>query len=264
MIANYKDFAVATVSTGYDAAATSIALTAGHGANLPAAPFSAIWWDSTTYASPDLDPNREIIYVGARASDALSVITRGFGSDAASTKNTAGKTYKLMATVTAKEMDNRSRMLGLVGPSGNYITGGTSIEYDTTEKITIPANFVKVGDVLEWTIYWQHTAGAYAATPRTGMRLTGGGNGNYVHGLAASWSTTELTFGASGKIIIRSSNAAAIFGMGVRENGTPSVQDQSVFTVDLTQAMDFQPSLRFDASGETVILSHLSVILHRG
>jgi len=100
----FKNFAKVTVSTGYDASATSIALTAGHGARLPAAPFNATWWNSTDYPDPTDDPNVEIVRVTAIASDTLTV-TRAQESTGASTKNTASKTYKLIAGLTAKTLN---------------------------------------------------------------------------------------------------------------------------------------------------------------
>jgi hypothetical protein len=95
-----KNFAVGTVSTGYDASATSIALTSGHGARFPVAPFFGVWWNSTDYANPADDPNVEIVRVTARSTDTLT-ITRAQEGTSASTKNTGSKTYKLMQAVTA-------------------------------------------------------------------------------------------------------------------------------------------------------------------
>jgi hypothetical protein len=100
----FKNFAKVTVSTGYDAAATSIALTAGHGTKLPAAPFNATYWNSTDYPDPSDDPNVEIVRVTAIASDTLTV-TRAQESTSASTKNTASKTYKMIAGLTAKTLN---------------------------------------------------------------------------------------------------------------------------------------------------------------
>lgn len=83
-----------TVSTGYDQNATSIVLTAGGGATLPTAPFDVAWWNSTDYATPTLDPHYEVVRVNAIVVDTLTVVRAQEGT-AASTKNTAGKTYKM-------------------------------------------------------------------------------------------------------------------------------------------------------------------------
>lgn len=97
-----KNFAKATVSTGYDASATSIVLTGGHGAKLPSAvPFRVVWWNSTDYADPSDDPNVEIVEVTAKATDTLTVVRAQEGTSA-STKNTGSKTYKMIAALTAE------------------------------------------------------------------------------------------------------------------------------------------------------------------
>lgn len=104
-----KNFGKVTVSTGYDASATSIALTSGHGAELPApstdGAFNVTWWNSTDYPDPADDPNVEIVRVTARSTDTLTV-TRAQEGTAASTKNTASKTYKMTLDITKKTRDN--------------------------------------------------------------------------------------------------------------------------------------------------------------
>ncbi|MGY3406105.1 hypothetical protein ACVWZV_002218 [Bradyrhizobium sp. GM5.1] len=100
-----KNFAKCTVSTGYDASATSIALSSGHGGKLPNpsadGAFNVVWWNSTDYGDPADDPNVEIVRVTARSSDTLTV-TRAQESTTASTKNTAGKSYKMVLALTQK------------------------------------------------------------------------------------------------------------------------------------------------------------------
>ena len=99
-----KNFAIVTVSTTYDASATSIVLTTGHGAKLPdpaTANFNLVWWDSSNYADPSSDPNVEIVRCTAKSTDTLTV-TRAQEGTGASTKNTGGATYKMILGVTAK------------------------------------------------------------------------------------------------------------------------------------------------------------------
>lgn len=94
------NFGKVTVSTGYDAAATSIVLSSGHGSRLPSTfPYPLSWWDATTYSDPADDPNREIITVTNRTGDTLT-ITRASEGTSASTKNTGGKTYKMVLGLT--------------------------------------------------------------------------------------------------------------------------------------------------------------------
>lgn len=89
------NFGVVTASTGYNSAATTIVLTAGHGAKLPSTfPFYLIWFNATDYGSPDSDPNVEIIQVTNRSTDTLTIV-RGQDGTTAVNHNTAGKTYRL-------------------------------------------------------------------------------------------------------------------------------------------------------------------------
>lgn len=102
-----RNFARVTVSTGYDASATTVVLDTGHGALLPDVDtegiYNLVWWNSTDY--PDLidDPNMEIIRVQARSSDTLT-IARGVETSA-HTHNTGGKTYRMILALTAAQMN---------------------------------------------------------------------------------------------------------------------------------------------------------------
>jgi hypothetical protein len=89
------------LSQGYDQNAVSVALVAGQGARLPAAPFNVTWWNFTDYPDPSDDPNVEIVRVTARATDTLTV-TRAQEGTSASTKNASGKAYKMILGITAK------------------------------------------------------------------------------------------------------------------------------------------------------------------
>jgi hypothetical protein len=121
-----KNFAKVTVSTTYDASATSIVLTTGHGAKLPTAPFNVVWWNSTDYADPSDDPNVEIVRVTAISTDTLTV-TRGQEGISASTKNTASKTYKMLAGLTAKVINTDLANVPLNAPQGFLINGKLSV-----------------------------------------------------------------------------------------------------------------------------------------
>jgi hypothetical protein len=100
------NFGKVEVSTGYDASAVTIVLTTGEGASLPALfPYNLVWWNSTDYDDPSDDPNVEIVRCTARATDTLTV-TRAQESTSATTKNTAGKTYKMILAVTKKMIDD--------------------------------------------------------------------------------------------------------------------------------------------------------------
>lgn len=130
-----KNFSKVTVSTGYDAVAVSVVLSAGHGLKLPTAPFNATWYNSTDYSDPSDDPNVEIVRVTAIFTDTLT-ITRAQEGTTATTKNTASKTYKMIAGLTAKVINSdllslttpaRSSRMNFVFPD-NTINAATDIQ----------------------------------------------------------------------------------------------------------------------------------------
>ncbi len=99
------NFAKGTVSTGYDSAAVSITLTAGHGAKFPSSfPYPLVWFNSTDYSSPEDDPSVEIVLVTNRSGDVLTV-TRGYEGTSAVNHNTAGRTYLVLLTLTKSMWD---------------------------------------------------------------------------------------------------------------------------------------------------------------
>ena len=103
-----KNFAKGIVSTGYDAAATTIVLATSEGAKFPSFagnPFNVVWWNSTDFADPADDPTAEIVRVTARTGDTLTV-TRAQESTVASVHNTSAKVYKMALCVTKKMIDD--------------------------------------------------------------------------------------------------------------------------------------------------------------
>ena len=99
------NFGKGTVSTGYGSADTSIVLTTGHGSFFPATfPYPLVWFNATDFADPADDPNKEIVIVTGRTGDTLTVTRAGEGTSA-STKNTGGKTYKMVLSLTKAMWD---------------------------------------------------------------------------------------------------------------------------------------------------------------
>src|ERR1019366_8473768 len=96
-----KNWAKANLSTGYATGDTSVVLVSGGGAKFPAAPFNAVWYNSTDYSNPGDDASAEIVRVTVISTDTLT-ITRAQESTSAANHNTAGKTYTLFAGPTAK------------------------------------------------------------------------------------------------------------------------------------------------------------------
>lgn len=127
----YKNFAKVTVSTGYVSTDTSIVLTTGDGAKLPAVPFNAVWWNVTDYPDPSDDPNVEIVRVTVRSTDTLT-ITRAQESTTATNKNTGSKTYKLHAGATVKLINTDISAPG----SDTYVLFNDGGEYGANVNLT--------------------------------------------------------------------------------------------------------------------------------
>lgn len=146
-----KNFAKVTVSTGYNNTDVTIVLTAGHGAKLPTAPFNVTWWNSTDYSDPSDDPNVEVVRVTAISTDTLTV-TRAQEGTSGSTKNTGAKTYKMIAGLTSKmvndiynlvlpvtEVTSTSQSMGV---NQSYIANNASLV-----TLTLPSS-AAVGDIV--------------------------------------------------------------------------------------------------------------------
>lgn len=118
------NFVKCTVSTGYNSVATTVVLTTGHGALLPApaidGAFNLVWWDSSSYGDPSDDPKVEIVRCTARTTDTLTV-TRAQEGTVASTKNTSDHTYKMILTFTKKNYDD---IITEAVMDGDIINGG--------------------------------------------------------------------------------------------------------------------------------------------
>lgn len=107
------NFAIVTVSIGYDGSATSVVLNGSEGAKLPVTStcanpnfgYNGTWYNDTDYpGNPSGDPNVEIVRVTARSTDTLTV-TRAQEGTSATTKNTSGKTYKIIFGLTKNTYD---------------------------------------------------------------------------------------------------------------------------------------------------------------
>lgn len=130
-----KNAAKCTVSTTYDASATSVVLTTGHGARLPSTPFNLVWWNSTDYSDPVDDPNFEIVRCVAISTDTLT-IERAQEGTSASTKNTASKTYKMSLAPTADGWNTGNPRIGLY-ILDHFLGVDTSLNFgDTRWRLT--------------------------------------------------------------------------------------------------------------------------------
>ena len=239
----FKNFAKVTVSTGYDAAATSIALTAGHGAKLPAPPFNATWWNDTDYPDPSDDPNVEIVRVTAKATDALTV-TRAQESTSASTKNTASKTYRMIAGLTAKSFNvdlasvfaqvcNGRLTLAAGVPEFDAraadVTGATTIYYTPFK-----GNVISLYDGTVWTTqtFSEISLALGTLTASTNYDVFIYNNaGTLTLELSAAWATNATRTDAialQDGILVKSGAATRRFLGTIRTTSTTTTEDSMV------------------------------------
>lgn len=136
---NTKNFSRSTVSTGYVLADVSIDLTAGGGAKFPTVPFNATWWNSSDYSDPSLDPDAEIVRVTAISTDTLT-ITRAQEGTAASDKDISGKTYTLIAALTAKTIN--------IDLPAEYVQGAANLGTATAIPVVSAAGVVTSDNTL--------------------------------------------------------------------------------------------------------------------
>lgn len=120
------NFVKVTVSQGYDQHAYSIVLNSGQGAKMPAPPFNLTWYNATDYPDPSDDPNVEIVRVTNVAGDTLTLVNDSVSRQpeegtVATTKNTAGKTYKLGLDITAKMITDIAAAILAGAPSLKFI-----------------------------------------------------------------------------------------------------------------------------------------------
>lgn len=225
---NAKNFAKGTVSAGYTSTDTTIVLNAGDGTKFPTPPFNAVWWNSTDYPDPSDDPNVEIVRVTAVATDTLTV-TRTQEGTAATNKNTAGKTYKLLAGLTAKVLNTDLPQTLYTQTSiqaGDTLSGTSAANPAFASIATIPANFLQVGTVIELNAFGSMvTASGEQATPALfldgGNAMTNWGR-VYFNAIA-----TAVGWRVNGQLICRTTGAsgsAEIQCWADINNGTASNQ----------------------------------------
>ena len=120
------NFGKVQASLGYDNTALSIVLKVADGLKLPNpsadGAFNLVWFNSTDYADPTDDPNREIVRVTAKSTDTLT-ITRAQEGTTASTKNINGKVYLLILAITAKMITDIKTSLSSEGWVHDYTPG---------------------------------------------------------------------------------------------------------------------------------------------
>lgn len=152
-----KNFAKVTVFNGnYDDADTEIDILTGEGERLPLGEYNLVWWNATDYPDPADDPSVEIVRVTDRTDDTLT-ITRGQEGTAAVDHNLPGKTYKMIAGLTAKVVN--VDLLGDIHGSGvailiSVVDGVIQVRGPAAQSINLsPTNLliqslvVNIGDI---------------------------------------------------------------------------------------------------------------------
>lgn len=127
-----KNLSKALVDPIHDAVTTTVTTRVGQSANLPVQLFYATWFDVTNFPDPSDDPKVEIVRLpNAVAGDVWSGVVRGQLGTIASTKNTVGATYVLMAGIPDQMFKDLQDMIqNSVVAAGQ--TTGTSTAYDLT------------------------------------------------------------------------------------------------------------------------------------
>lgn len=108
-ITNFGKVIVSSCTGDCTAAATEVTVDDGTKFPDPATDgaFNLIWWNSTDYPDPSDDPNKEVIRCTAKSGNILT-ITRAQEGTSASTKNSSGKVYKMILSLTAKMISDIS------------------------------------------------------------------------------------------------------------------------------------------------------------
>lgn len=109
------NFAKGTISGSFGTSDTTLYLTTGNGARMPATPFRMVVWNSTDYMDPTdawiQNPMQiELMDVTNRSGDALTV-TRGAEDSSFQISSQAGKTYSVIVPITSAKLMSINRMI---------------------------------------------------------------------------------------------------------------------------------------------------------
>lgn len=136
------NFAETTMSTGYDAVATSVIVAAGTGAKFPSSfTYPVVWWNCTDYNRASADPNVEIVTVTNRSGDTFT-IARAQEGTAAVAHSTAGKTYCVELSLTKGMWDRIQSTINGVG-------GGITDVIDCSAYASCNAAVTAIGSAVK-------------------------------------------------------------------------------------------------------------------
>lgn len=230
----FKNFGFVTLGGTIDAAVTTnLNLGSGNAAKLPTVPFNAVIWNSTDYGTPDLDPNVEILRFTSVTNDTTNTFARAQESTSAATHNTGGKTYKLLATATAKAIKDFPRT-GVAGV-GTLLSTTTGKVSFLPAAISIPANTIAVGDHLCIEAFWRRrNAGALQNTIQGQISTRVGGVD-----MPSDWAliATENSLLAVTDIHFASAGVQSYLFRGFRPSGVGTYGADGNLTLDVTTAL---------------------------
>ena len=257
------NFGYATLSAGIDSDDTSITLTTGHGARLPAGPFNAVIWD-TSYGSPTAAYHAsaaEIVRVTSRSTDTLTV-TRAQEDTTARSFNTSGRTYAIGVALTKATYDAIApaaspTFTGTITSSGAVVSAGTAM---TGEQINVALrdNLYSATADVTWT---------HSATPAVGQEygviVTTDGTARTitypvtVFSQARGGDITSSTFPASStvKIIVRRTAS----GYLILGDPLTTAQIQALLALTSSAISDFNSATRAQVEAELVAGSNITL-----
>jgi len=147
-----RNKAKTTLSTTYDASATTIVLSSGGAAKFPDpsvdGAFNVVWYNSTDYPDAVSDPNYEIVRVTNDPGTDTWTITRAQEGTSATTKNTAGKTYTIFQAFTKKSYDDISAIASSAvtgaGTDLVKVAAALALNDTITQNLTVLGTLQKV------------------------------------------------------------------------------------------------------------------------
>jgi hypothetical protein len=188
MLDALKNFAIATLTAGIDNAATTLNVSTSDAAKLPSAPFNAVVYNFSDDPEVSGDAALEIVRVtSVNLGTGDCAITRAQEGTSAQSHNSAGKTYKLLAGITAASFSNVSRNMPAGPGTQATVTNGV------VKTVTIPGGSLAVGDLVRVTVIWSRlTAGGGNVSVQLLFGATTLFNGSMTTGQTSGTLTSEV------------------------------------------------------------------------
>lgn len=135
-----SNFSKGVLASGIDSSQTSFSLQSGQGSLFPAFPgnpYNVVIWNATDYPADSADdPNKEMVRVTARTTDAFTCI-RGQEGTSGVAHNTGGKTYRVALIPTKKLITDIDAAIAGTLPRSCFIAGMGSNQAVTKDVLTL-------------------------------------------------------------------------------------------------------------------------------